>query len=123
MTVAVKPQNDSNQFFDMEYNISKNELRNDLLAETLHELSICYTELGAEVYVVGAAARDIAMHLLNMLNALRRTLDLDVAELLQTELDQEENSPLLNDMLDMSDSRNYMLFRRALKRMAQILCP
>ena len=107
----------------MEYNISKNELRNDLLAETLHELSICYTELGAEVYVVGAAARDIAMHLLNMLNALRRTLDLDVAELLQTELDQEENSPLLNDMLDMSDSRNYMLFRRALKRMAQILCP
>ena len=107
----------------MEYNISIEELQSDLLAETLHELSICYAELGTEVYVVGAVARDLAMRLLKMQNAPRRTLDLDVAVLLQTELDQEENSPLLNDMLDMSDSRNYMLFRLALKRMAQILCP
>ena len=67
----------------MEYNISIEELQSDLLAETLHELSICYAELGTEVYVVGAAARDLAMRLLKMQNAPRRTLDLDVAVLLQ----------------------------------------
>ena len=43
------------------------------------------------------------------------------AALLQKELDIEENSVLMNDMLDMSDSHNYMLFRRAFSRMAQIL--
>ena len=43
------------------------------------------------------------------------------AALLQKELDIEENSVLMNDMLDMSDSHNYMLFRRALSRMVQIL--
>ena len=67
----------------MEYKITKYELQNDLLAETLQELSLCYAELGAEVYVVGAAARDLAMHLLKMQEAPRRTLDLDVAVLLQ----------------------------------------
>lgn len=67
----------------MGYNISIEELQSDLLAETLHELSICYAELGTEVYVVGAAARDLAMRLLKMQNAPRRTLDLDVAVLLQ----------------------------------------
>ena len=67
----------------MEYNISIEELQSDLLLETLHELSICYAELGTEVYVVGAAARDLAMRLLKMQNAPRRTLDLDVAVLLQ----------------------------------------
>lgn len=67
----------------MEYNISIEELQSDLLSETLHELSICYAELAVEVYVVGAAARDLAMRLLKMQNAPRRTLDLDVAVLLQ----------------------------------------
>lgn len=67
----------------MEYKITKYDLQNDLLAETLQELSVCYAELGAEVYVVGAAARDLAMRLLKMQNATRRTLDLDVAVLLQ----------------------------------------
>jgi hypothetical protein len=41
--------------------------------------------------------------------------------LLQHEVDKEEENPLLNDLLDVSDSRNYTLFRRALNRMSQIL--
>jgi len=36
-------------------------------------------------------------------------------------LEKEENSELLNDMLDVSDSRQYGLLHRALFRMAQIL--
>ena len=43
------------------------------------------------------------------------------ATMLHGELDKEEESPLLNDLLDVSDSRNYMLYRRAFNRMAQIL--
>ena len=63
----------------MEYSIKKEALQNELLVETLHALSECYAALGEEVYVVGAAARDIAMRLLNVSNTPRRTLDLDVA--------------------------------------------
>lgn len=67
----------------MEYNIHKEELQNDLLAETLQVLEGCYRQLGAEVYVVGAAARDIALRLLDVSNAPRRTMDLDVAVMLK----------------------------------------
>ena len=67
----------------MEYSIHKEELQNDLLVETLHVLDSCYRQLGAEVYVVGAAARDIALRLLDVNNTPRRTMDLDVAVLLQ----------------------------------------
>ena len=63
----------------MEYAIKKESLQNELLVETLQALSECYAALGQEVYVVGAAARDIAMRLLNVSNTPRRTLDLDVA--------------------------------------------
>lgn len=63
----------------MEYSIKKEALQNELLVETLQALSECYAALGEEVYVVGAAARDIAMRLLNVSNTPRRTLDLDVA--------------------------------------------
>ncbi len=45
-------------------------------------LDSCYRQLGAEVYVVGAAARDIALRLLDVTNTPRRTMDLDVAVLL-----------------------------------------
>lgn len=79
----------------MEYKTTKSELQNDLLAETLQELSLCYAELGAEVYVVGAAARDLAMRLLKMQNASRRTLDLDVAVLLQDWQQYEQLSVIL----------------------------
>lgn len=67
----------------MEYKIQKINLQNDLLAETLQALVVCYRQLGAEVYVVGAAARDLALRLLDVQNAPRRTLDLDVAVLLK----------------------------------------
>ena len=67
----------------MEYNIHKEELQNDLLAETLQALEGCYRQLDAEVYVVGAAARDIALRLLVVSNAPRRTMDLDVAVMLK----------------------------------------
>ena len=67
----------------MEYTIHKEELQNELLAETLQALAGCYRQLGAEVYVVGAAARDIALRLLDVTNAPRRTMDLDVAVMLK----------------------------------------
>lgn len=63
----------------MEYTINKDKLGNELLAETLSALSECYAAIGSEVYVVGAAARDIALRLLNVEDTPRRTLDLDVA--------------------------------------------
>jgi predicted nucleotidyltransferase len=67
----------------MEYTIRKEDLQNDLMAETLQVLAGCYRQLGAEVFVVGAAARDIALRLLDVTNAPRRTMDLDVAVMLQ----------------------------------------
>ena len=67
----------------MTYEIHKSDLQNDLLMETLQALSACYQQIGAEVYVVGAAARDLALRLLKVTSAPRRTLDLDVAVLLQ----------------------------------------
>ena len=67
----------------MEYNIHKEELQNDLLVETLQALEGCYRQLDAELYVVGAAARDIALRLLEVSNAPRRTMDLDVAVMLK----------------------------------------
>ena len=67
----------------MEYSIHKEELQNDLLVETLQVVDSCYRQLGAEVYVVGAAARDIALRLMGVTDTPRRTMDLDVAVLLQ----------------------------------------
>ncbi len=67
----------------MEYKVTHNLLQNDLLVETLHALSDCYQQLRMELFVVGAAARDIGMLLLQESSAPRKTLDLDVAVLLQ----------------------------------------
>ena len=67
----------------MEYTIHTEDLQNDLLVETLQALVNCYRQLGAEVFVVGAAARDIALRLLDVTNAPRRTMDLDVAVMLK----------------------------------------
>ena len=63
----------------MDYHIHKTDLQNMLLADTLQALAECYAQMGMELYVVGAAARDITMHLLNIQSVPRRTLDLDVA--------------------------------------------
>lgn len=66
----------------MEYRISREDLPNSLLANTMKALYVAYSEIGADVYVVGATARDIGLMLLNVGRAPRRTLDLDVAVLL-----------------------------------------
>ncbi|MBQ6742463.1 MAG: hypothetical protein IJR04_07790 [Bacteroidales bacterium] len=79
----------------MEYSIKKEALQNELLVETLQALSECYAALGEEVYVVGAAARDIAMRLLNVSDTPRRTLDLDVAVALDNWSQYEHLSQLL----------------------------
>ena len=63
----------------MEYSIKKAFLQNNLLVETLQALAKCYAKIESQVYVVGAAARDISLRLLNVSDTPRRTLDLDVA--------------------------------------------
>ena len=63
----------------MEYNITEKTLPNRLLVDTLRALADSYAEIGSELYVVGATARDIALRLLNIDGQVRGTLDLDVA--------------------------------------------
>ena len=79
----------------MNYKIRKDDLQNDLLAETLQALYHCYNQLQLPLYVVGASARDIALRLLKVGNAPRRTLDLDVAVALQNWKQYEELSHIL----------------------------
>ena len=79
----------------MNYTIRKDDLQNDLLAETLQALYHCYNQLQLPLYVVGASARDIAPRLLKVGNAPRRTLDLDVAVALQNWKQYEELSHIL----------------------------
>ena len=79
----------------MNYKIRKDDLQNDLLAETLQALYYCYNQLQLPLYVVGASARDIALRLLKVGNAPRRTLDLDVAVALQNWKQYEELSHIL----------------------------
>ncbi|MBR0532374.1 MAG: hypothetical protein IJJ96_07180 [Bacteroidales bacterium] len=63
----------------MRYEITRKELQNDALAETLDALYHAYSEINACLYLVGAAARDICSMLLNSQDAPRKTMDLDVA--------------------------------------------
>ena len=79
----------------MNYKIRKDDLQNDLLAETLQALYRCYNQLQLPLYVVGASARDIALRLLKVGNAPRRTLDLDVAVALHNWKQYEDLSLIL----------------------------
>ena len=79
----------------MNYKLRKEDLQNDLLAETLQALFHCYNQLQLPLYVVGASARDIALRLLNVANTPRRTLDLDVAAALHDWEQYEELSQVL----------------------------
>ncbi len=63
----------------MKYSLSKEELKNDLLYDTLKALTSSLQEIDIPLYVVGATARDIMMKLLNDDEVRRRTNDLDVA--------------------------------------------
>ncbi len=79
----------------MEHRIHKEDLQNDMLAETLQALEDCYRQIGADMYIVGAVARDLASFLLQINSTPRRTVDLDVAVLLR-EWEQYQN---LTDIL------------------------
>lgn len=59
--------------------MSKKDLENDALYDTLKALSDCVSSLGLKLYVVGATARDLMMKLLNEYPSKRKTRDLDVA--------------------------------------------
>ncbi|BCS84684.1 MULTISPECIES: hypothetical protein [Prevotella] len=63
----------------MKSSISKKELENDALYDTLKAISDCVTGLGLKLYVVGATARDLMMKLLDEYPSKRKTKDLDVA--------------------------------------------
>lgn len=67
----------------MKNSLNKEELKNDLLYETLNALSSSLHEMGIPLYVVGATARDVMMKLLGEGEVRRRTNDLDVAIALQ----------------------------------------
>ena len=72
----------------------------------------------SEFDVVVAGAEWIASDLCLILSKEHRRF---YGTMLQDEVNQEENSALINDLLDVSDARQYTLFRRAIGRMAQIL--
>lgn len=63
----------------MEYRITKNEMENDLLYDTLKALSKAMDSIGLKLYVVGAVARDLSMKLLGGTKSTRATMDLDVS--------------------------------------------
>lgn len=60
-------------------NLSKDEIKNNLLCETLKVLCGCLNLLGLPLYVVGATARDFAMLLSREARPKRKTDDLDIA--------------------------------------------
>jgi len=63
----------------MKNSMSKKDLENDALYDTLKALSDCVSSLGLKLYVVGATARDLMMKLLDEYPSKRKTRDLDVA--------------------------------------------
>ncbi len=66
----------------MEYRITKDQLKNDALYDTLQALCQCLHKVGSDLYIVGACARDLSLILLNLDASSRKTRDLDVAILL-----------------------------------------
>ena len=76
-------------------------------------------DINAEQFdVIVAGAEWMAADLKRMLNDEHRSF---YSAMLREELAKNEESSLLNDLLDVSDSRNYAIFRRALTRISQIL--
>ena len=95
-------------------------LQNIYVAYALsHDALPAEIDIDAEHFdVVVAGAEWIASDLKKILSDEHKAY---YAQLLESELSKNEDSPLLNDMLDVSDGRNYSLFRRAMARIAQIL--
>lgn len=63
----------------MKTSLTKADLDNDLLFETLQSIHDILRQDGHELIVVGATARDIAFRLYQEAPAKRKTFDLDVA--------------------------------------------
>jgi len=63
----------------MKTELSKEELGDDLLYDTLHALHKTFCGMDLRLYVVGAAARDIMISLMGVQDTPRATMDLDVA--------------------------------------------
>ena len=66
----------------MDYRITRNDLGNEALAQTLEALAQAFCEIGAPLYVVGAVARDLSLKMLGTGDSPRRTMDLDVGVML-----------------------------------------
>ena len=63
----------------MEYRVTKQQLENDLLYDTLAALKECMDKHNLPLCIVGAQARDIALKICGIEESIRRTMDLDVA--------------------------------------------
>lgn len=63
----------------MNYPISSDKLANPLQLALLRKLSSCFSEMGKDFFVIGAASRDILRLYLEAQPSPRRTRDLDIA--------------------------------------------
>ena len=102
----------------MKYVIAKKDIQNDLLAETLSALTNCFRQINAEVYVVGAVARDLAFLLLKAGNTARRTMDLDVAVMLADWSQYERLSEILlnNNFAKAPEKQRFVMYSLFLKQ-------
>lgn len=63
----------------MSLHISSEDIGNPLLVELLRHLSVTFTKIDSDFFVIGATARDIILHALANATARRKTRDLDIA--------------------------------------------
>ena len=93
----------------MKYSLSKEELKNDLLYDTLKALTSSLQEIDIPLYVVGATARDIMMKLLDEDEVRRRTNDLDVAIALKdwSDYDMVQNKLESNHFIKEKDKQKF----------------
>lgn len=93
----------------MKYSLSKEELKNDLLYDTLKALTSSLQEIDIPLYVVGATARDIMMKLLDEDEVRRRTNDLDVAIALKdwSDYDTVQNKLESNHFIKEKDKQKF----------------
>lgn len=77
--------------------LSKDEIDNELLVDTLQALSKVFSSKGLDLIIVGAYARDIAIKLLGADSSKRETADLDVAVALKDWTQYEELTVALKE--------------------------
>lgn len=98
----------------MKNSLSKEELKNDLLYDTLKALSSSLQGLKIPLYVVGATARDVMMKLLCEDEVRRRTNDLDVAIALQnwSDFDRVKEKLEQNHFKKVKDKQKFFIRAR-----------